>query len=316
MRTIAQTLVVDEATREVVRRLHTQGLPHLLLKGPSVARWLYEEGPPRTYVDCDLLVAPASVTRVEECLRDLGFERPVEHPAEDLPGDRPNYVFLWERPSDKVVVELHKTLLGIGVTPEEFWDLMWPRRTVLDLDGVDVDVLDQVGLAFHVALHAAQDGERVGKPLDDLRRALAIASLGTWEAAANLATEADALPAFTAGLEMIAEGEEMKRRLGLTTKTSPYRAIRTSTAPEEAKAGALALEWFGSIKGWRARATWALHKLAPSPIFMRAWSPLARRSGFGLAVAYVYRPVWLVKRTVQGAWLWVRLASKKKSDPR
>jgi hypothetical protein len=54
------------------------GIPTILLKGPSIARWLYPSGG-RTYIDTDLLV-PA---------RDLGLHR-------NLPMLRAPDEFLWE----------------------------------------------------------------------------------------------------------------------------------------------------------------------------------------------------------------------------
>jgi hypothetical protein len=307
LKTIAQSMVIDQATREISSVFEREGIPYILLKGPVLARWLYAEGPPRTYVDCDLLVPSASIRPAEVCLKELGFTRPADHASEDLPDDRPSYVFMWERSSDAVVVELHRTLLGVGATPDELWAALQSNSSRLDLDGVQVEVLDPVGLCFHIALHAAQDGARVGKPVQDLLRALSTGSIEVWSEAAVLAREVDALPSFTAGLEMIPEGVEMMGRLGIAHERSGYRTVSDTSASYDSKAGALALDWFGSLPGWRKKVAWALHKLFPPPAFMRSWSALARRSTGGLALAYLYRPLWLLKRGIKGVALKLKL---------
>ena len=46
--------------------------------------------------------------------------------------------------------------------------------------------------------------------------------------------------------------------------------------------------------GIRGKLKLFMSELAPNPAFMRWWSPLARRGRLGLAVAYLWRPVYLV----------------------
>jgi hypothetical protein len=40
--------------------------------------------------------------------------------------------------------------------------------------------------------------------------------------------------------------------------------------------------------------------------FIRAWSPLARRGRVGLAVAYAYRPLWVLWRVGPAVWALAR----------
>src|SRR3954468_19053260 len=74
VRVAADNLRVDAATAEVARALDAAAIPHILLKGPSVARWLYPEGG-RGYSDSDLLVSPSSVQAAEAVLESMGFRR-------------------------------------------------------------------------------------------------------------------------------------------------------------------------------------------------------------------------------------------------
>ncbi|MCA1711243.1 MAG: nucleotidyltransferase family protein, partial [Actinobacteria bacterium] len=62
------SLAVDAQTAEVVQRLHQADVPCLLLKGPSIAGWLYNDGTPRPYGDSDLLVPPHAYATAAEVL--------------------------------------------------------------------------------------------------------------------------------------------------------------------------------------------------------------------------------------------------------
>src|SRR5919198_5552417 len=70
----AYSLHVDSAIAEIVRALREGGVPSIALKGPALARWLYDDGAPRAYGDCDLLVPPDRLTAAAPPLRGLGFE--------------------------------------------------------------------------------------------------------------------------------------------------------------------------------------------------------------------------------------------------
>ena len=63
VRVAARILRLDRATGEVVTALRAHGIRSILLKGPSAARWLYDNESERPYVDCDLLVAPMEMTQ-------------------------------------------------------------------------------------------------------------------------------------------------------------------------------------------------------------------------------------------------------------
>ena len=77
IRNTALALAVDAVTAEVVTALRDAGIRPLLLKGPSIAGWLYGDGAARPYGDSDLLVSPGSYRPAENALRALGFARSV-----------------------------------------------------------------------------------------------------------------------------------------------------------------------------------------------------------------------------------------------
>src|SRR4051812_2992968 len=104
---------MDQVAARVVLEVREAGVRSILLKGPALARWLYADGSPRTYFDCDLLVAVDDFAFAEATLQELGFEQGADD--QDLPGwQLPAYE--WRQPSG-AKIDLHRTLTGVGATP-------------------------------------------------------------------------------------------------------------------------------------------------------------------------------------------------------
>ena len=296
--TIAQTLAVDHTAAEVISAFDRSGIRGILLKGASLAEWLYEEGPPRSYRDCDILVAPHDIARAEETLASLGFEHP---PLDDLPFDKPWHAHAWVR-SGSASIDLHRTLIGVGVEPQTVWQILSANTSRMMVGGRDVEVLDRVARAVHVALHASHHGSGIRHPIRDLELAARKLPRETWQEAAALAKRLNAVPAFSAGLRLDPEGEVIADALGLPREVSVELALRSTTATPTA----VGLEWLMRTRGLRAKLLIILHTLFPPPSFLRAWSPLARRGIAGLALAYVWRPLWLLVQLGPATRAWWR----------
>src|SRR5207248_1785857 len=71
---VARSLLADVTTGEVTTAFRHANIRSVLLKGPTIARWLYEHVAMRPYVDSDLLIAVGDLDRAEEVLAALGFE--------------------------------------------------------------------------------------------------------------------------------------------------------------------------------------------------------------------------------------------------
>lgn len=278
-------LAVDQLTAEVVRALRALGVEPVLLKGPTFLSWLYPDGAPRSYGDTDLLVAPDQLAAARGVLAGLGFE--ARRDVSDLPGwSQPAQP--WIRPADGGNVDLHQRLPGVRADDAASWQALTEDLETVDVGGEAVHSLGLAGRVLLVALHAAtHPGGRAAT--EDLRRALAAVEESSWRAAVELAQRLDAIPAMAAGLAELPEGASLADQLGL-----PGRA-----AAEEARLNA-ALEDLArdlrSSPGIRARTRLVVRKLFPPAAFMRHWSALARRGPVGLAVAYLWRPLWLLQR--------------------
>jgi Uncharacterised nucleotidyltransferase len=287
----ALALRVDRVTREVVTAMRRVGIRTLLLKGPSIAAWLYGGGAARSYVDSDLLVGAGSYRRAGDALRELGF-RPL---AYSWHGDSGT----WRRHGTSPV-DLHRSLIGASAAPDTVWHELATDTDTMHVGGIDVEVLRVPARALHVALHAAEHGVDVRHPIEDLERALRVTDEEVWREATDIARRIDALPAFAAGLRLNPAGERVAERLELPAERTPAIAVRArSNVP-----AAIALERLTSEPSLRTRVYLFLRSLVPSRVYMRTWSsermtllpPALRRTALGLGLAYLWRPIWILLR--------------------
>jgi putative nucleotidyltransferase-like protein len=291
----AQNLVVDLATKEVVAALCARGIRSILLKGPSFAAWLYRDGGPRPYTDIDLLIAREDVPAAHGVLAELGFQ----HPSDSWPH------FLHRGPDQ---VDLHCSIKGVAVEEGRVWEVFSTMTEPQEVAGLELEILSTPARALHVALHAAQHGPDWLTQMDDLRRALDMLPFETWEAAAGLAEQLAATPAFATGLRLLPAGEAVANRLELSSRASVQTILRAKSPPDLA----LGFEELRGIQGLRAKFRFVARKLFPSRSYMRAMVPLARKGPIGLAIAYCRRLAWLSRRAVPGFRAWRQ--SRREAD--
>jgi hypothetical protein len=311
LRTIALALAVDTVTAEVVAAMRAAEVRPLLLKGPSIAAWLYADSAPRPYADSDLLVSPESWQRAEGVLHELGF-RPVGYPW-------PWESRAWLRRSDRATVDLHRSLVGAVASPEAVWEALAASTETLRVGGAEVEVLGIPARALAVALHAAQHGLEA-QPLEDLRRALRIGDEKIWREAGEFARRLQAVPAFAAGLRLDPDGAVVAKRLRLPVARPRDVALRAGSAAPLS----VALERISSERSADARVRLFLRALVPSRLYMRNWSrahmsgwpaPL-RRGRLRLWLAYLWRPVWLLVRLPGALTALRRAAAPPRSEER
>jgi Uncharacterised nucleotidyltransferase len=300
-RAAARILSLDRATAEVVTELRDHGVRSILLKGPSAARWLYEDESERPYVDCDLLVAPTEMANAERVLEKIGFRRTG---LDSLRVNLPKHAVTFRR-GDGATVDLHRSFLGVGADDDALWRGLIHHTETMPVGGTQVEVLTTPARALTIALHAAKDGAREAKVREDVARTLERVQVEEWRQAVHLAEQLGCGPAFAAGLGRVPEGAVLAQRLGLPTTTTTALALR-ATAPTPLAVG---MNWLLTTPGIRGKLPVVVRKLFPPPSYLRGWSPLARRGSWGLAVAYIWRPIWMASRSIP-ALLAVRRAGK------
>lgn len=296
---MGRTMGADRVTAEVVDAFRAKSIESILLKGPAIARWLYDEGALRAYADCDLLVAPEDFERGESVLAELGFER---EGLDTIPGDWPKHARTWYR-NDGGNVDLHRSFVGVGAADTELWEQFSIGTETMKVAGTDVRVLSKAGRALVLTLHAAKDGARVGKARHDLGHALERVPLEVWRETAALADRLEASRAFAAGLRLIPDGQRLADALELPSEIPMETALRRRGG---APPFAVGIEWLTTTPGVKRKMALIGRKLIPPPAFMRSWNPLARRGRLGLALAYVWRPFWVLWRLGPALWTWFR----------
>lgn len=294
-------LRVDAQTARVVKAFEAAGVRSILFKGPSFARWLYDGGGLRTYVDTDLLVPPASFSAAEDVLVSLGYARVAT--GEELGETIPAHTFRGKRHGESV--DLHHTLPGAEAEPAEVWDVLWPRTEPLFVGNVECRVLDRPGRAMHAAIHAAFHGTRSPQQMEDLRRALARLDAADWERSAELAKRLRATAAFATGLRLDAHGAELAAALELPRESSAELRLRASTAPPTA----LGIARLASTPGLLPKVALLAREAVPSRAALRSWRPAAKRGPVALATAYALRPFWLLAQLPEALRAW-RKASR------
>ena len=291
-KTAAHNLSLDLVTAEVVTALDAAGVKSILLKGPSVARWLYDGPGLRAYADCDLLVAPGEFPRAQGVLLALGFApEPDRAGLEELGVGQE-----WKR-ADGAIVDLHRRLTSFDDDPERAWSLLSNKTEPLHVGGRDIEVLREDARALHVALHALHHAIEGTKARHDLSLAVARLPSSLWLEAARLATELGVDEALGAGLRMEEGGEAVARRAGLPEAESMAVALRTEASSRFDLEYALALGQFAGL-GATQRMRALARRLVPPRAYMRSWAAFMGGGKMGLLRAYLYRPLWIAGRAL------------------
>jgi hypothetical protein len=280
-------MAIDQVTAEVMDALDTQGIATILLKGPSIATWLYPDGG-RYYGDTDLLVDPAQFVDASAVLMSLGFEK--------LVGGQSIHAHTFRRRGDdgwSPCIDLHRTIPLVAAPPAQLWRAFAQGTETLRVAGTEVTVLGIPQQVLHIALHSVQHAFESTGPIEDLRRALGMVDLGAWSAAASLSRELGAEDALAAGLRLIPEGAAVADALALT---DDRRGIVRIAASPHSEAAAYYVQRVLDAGSLTEKVKLVADGIFPARAIMRQESALARRGRAGLALSYVLRPVVLVRR--------------------
>jgi hypothetical protein len=282
-------LLHERASADVVRTLRQAGIRPILLKGPLQQAWLDPLGPQRLSSDIDILVSRDRLVDAEAALSAAGYSAAVG--LVDIGLD---YHSVWAT-AGRPPVELHWSL--VGADESRVWEVLSEQTESVAIMGEHVEIPNEPARCAVIALHAAQHG--IGHPpvFRDLEKALVVAESGSWHRASELATAMGAWPPFAAALSLTPRGADFLRDLGAPAPALDGRqALNLLTPPPTS----LGFYFLARQHGVRAKAAFVLRKLFPSPTFMRLRYRLARRGLIGLALAYLYRPLWLVRWALPG----------------
>lgn len=294
----AMNLFVDHVTATITSEFEARGVDSVLLKGPAFARLLYDSDYERAYTDTDLLVRSADVGKAEEGLRARGFAR-VDRDG-DWIGPGPKYAHTFRR-ADRALVDLHWHLSGATASPEDIWRSLAEHRISLEVGGRRVAALDEPASVVLLALHAAHHGTSRAPALTELERAVDRLAPDVWGQAARLADELGASVRFAAGLRLTCAGANLADGLGLADPKSVELWLKAHPGSY----GTWLLDRLTHATGARARLAIGLRVIVPTRQTMRTFVPLARRGRTGLVLAYLSRPVRLVRHAGPSLREWV-----------
>lgn len=283
---IALTLRADQLAAKGARALAESSIPHLLMRGPVIARWLYEHPGRRSYLDADILVPPDRRDEAKAALAGIGMREVLSGAA---PSEQAPHAVTFAAESAGGTIDLHWTVRGAEAEPSTVWSSLSRGAALLQVAGTAIPVPAEPARALLVALHAAQHGPLGPVQLNDIELAVENAAPDVWRRAVVLAEETGSLPAFASGLGMASRGDDLLGRLGVAVRPNAALAVRAQGEVPLA----LGLAELADAPGMRARLRLLARELWPTASFMRRWSPLARRGAPGLLLARVYRPFWL-----------------------
>jgi hypothetical protein len=273
----ARALSCDQIAAEVTRALRAAEVPAILLKGPSIARWLYPTGG-RSYTDTDILVPGHDFGRAQDVLRSLGFAELLGgfHPCEQ---DATSAEVTFSRLDG--LVDLHRSLPMLQVSDELVWQTLSAGTATAEVGGGEVRVLGRAALALHIVLHAVQH-RFAGHPAEDLRRAIAVLPGADWQPVAELAGRLDVSDILGFGLRHDPAGVALADRLGLPLRAPADSHYWARYAPE----GSIPLAGLWAAPTWRAKARRIRWALLPSPAKIRYVSRAPDAHGPRLLLGY------------------------------
>jgi hypothetical protein len=284
--TAAGRLALVTATGEVLGAMTGARIRTILLKGPTTAR-LYHDPALRPAGDVDILVEPSQAGAAAQVLESLGFQDPLararSHERE------PHAVAFYRSGALPACVDLHRTMYWSRHDPEALWREFSRATSFIDLEERRVEVLGDPAQALVIAEHALRH-VHAAKPLEDLRRALAVYQHDTWVEAAAMARRLGAESALAAGLRRVDAGNRVADALSLEENSSSAEVRLLLAGPPPISLGLMRLAQAPSI---RQRGAVVLGEVFPTPPAMRNWRGFAGRGRAALMLAYLYRPVWL-----------------------
>jgi hypothetical protein len=289
---------LDRAAIAALAAFKSAGAEALLLKGPALARRLYDQGEVRGYSDIDLLVPPRDLASVRDALTELGYKKAEEvFGIDDVGGVQHGEI--WARAGEQggpLCIDLHWRLSRCEAPGEVVWEVLAQGRGSIELAGEKAAVLGDDGLALHLALHAAQHGPEDTKAIGDLARGLERWPPEVWLSAARLAEKLQGVPAFAAGLRLVPAGARMANRLGLPpTPGLEWEILHRDARPR----GTFHLEAMANARGLRERLSVIRRSLLPTPQWIRWQFPWAAGSRALLLLAYARHiaraPLWAAR---------------------
>lgn len=300
--TLRYNLYLFGELRRVLRRLNEHAVPVILLKGAALTEVIYTNLALRPMRDLDLLVPTQAVPRAEGILKGLGYAVPRVDPQ---PGATLAYESqMTVSKSDPLPchIEIHWNLIDSpfyqhSLATEWFWDTSLPLTVGQESARILGPEAQTLYLCAHLLLHHGGNDLLWFYDLVQVIRYYRVQL--DWQ---EILTRAQSLTVtLPAQSILIALAEEwcapipsniIAKLRGLSVSPAELEAARALTLPGRSPTRRFWRDLL-SLPSWRARLSFALINLFPSPEYMRQRYRIA--SPVLVLLAYPYR-WWLGAR--------------------
>lgn len=155
----AKNALLYQELARVLRRLHQDHLPFIVLKGAHLAALVYDNPALRTMNDIDLLVPKQDLARAVSMLGELGY---ASEDHEDTTARHQHWPRMYKPPGPGI--ELHWAITSPGLPFCVDIAGLWERARPATIAGVAVRILSPEDLLLHICVHTASQG-RENPPL-------------------------------------------------------------------------------------------------------------------------------------------------------
>ncbi len=151
----AFTLQYESLLREISTSFYQEGIPFVIIKGPTIALELYKPSDVRPYGDLDLLIKSQDYVKAKELLSKHEFR--MAHPeTESHRRTYWNSVDFYLASNQKIAIDLHWDTLMTSWGRNFFTDQeIWKHIRYLEFYGTRLPVLNPIVLIPHLCLHLA-----------------------------------------------------------------------------------------------------------------------------------------------------------------
>lgn len=152
--TACQNTLLFGSLVQVLRSLNDRQIPVLILKGAALAQVVYGDVALRPMSDLDLLIRPADLPQVRQCLQALGYTAHNLEIQEGYTDEFRNEAFFFKDGLTRVGIDLHWKLVSLTyyqrvLSSEWFWETALP----IEFDRTPTSILGYEAQLLHLCAH-------------------------------------------------------------------------------------------------------------------------------------------------------------------
>lgn len=146
--------------------LAAETIPVIVLKGAVLAPLIYPEPGLRPMSDLDILVPPAQAAKVQDIVRDLGFNDSL--PDDPTPPDHRHLPVMMQTTAEMAVsVEIHRALGGTPRFPEgKSFEELWKTAVPYSFAGQTTRMMGYEDMLWHLYRHMIAEHTRLIRIVD------------------------------------------------------------------------------------------------------------------------------------------------------